>query len=330
MALVAWLVSARPALVPDDHRLCRSGALELAMMQLDFEFPDPSDLIDPVNGGAVGLDGRPAPPERLSPTGASTFRQCPLRWRFRYVERMPDPPGVDALVGTFTHRVLELLMQQVPIRRTKDEARKIARAQWPEMSGNDDYRDLQLSDADAKEFRWRAWHAIEGLWYLEEPADVEVEATEEHLSVSLGGVPFRGVVDRLEREPDGVVVSDYKSGRAPGVRYARDRLQQVLLYAAAVGEQSGEAPVRARLLYLGQKTLESSAASAEVDDAVEQLSTTWDAIVAACEADDFEPRPGPLCGYCAYRQHCPEGKAEVDRRAEERAAEERYWTRLAG
>ena len=96
-------------------------------MQFDFE---PTDVIDPVNSGAVGPDVRPAPPERLSPSGAATFDQCPRRWRFRYVERMPDPPGIDALVGTFAHRVLELLMQQVPGRRTKTRP-----AVSPEPSG---------------------------------------------------------------------------------------------------------------------------------------------------------------------------------------------------
>ncbi len=296
-------------------------------MQIEFE---PADLLDPVNGGAVGPEGRPAPPQRLSPSGASTFEQCPRRWRFRYVERLPEPSGVEALVGTLAHRVLELLMQQVPGRRTKDEARRIARAVWPETAASEDYRDLGLSEDEAREFRWRAWRAIEGLWHLEDPADVEVEATEEHVSVMLGEVPFRGVVDRLEREPDGLVVSDYKSGRAPSARFAPARLHQVLLYAAAVGELTGEPPVRARLLYLGQRIVAASAAAAETEAAVAHLSETWDAIVDACDADEFEPRPGPLCRYCAYAARCPEGQAETARRAALRAAEDEYLMRLAG
>ena len=309
------------------HRLCHSRGLELPVMQFDFE---PTDVIDPVNSGAVGPDVRPAPPERLSPSGAATFDQCPRRWRFRYVERMPDPPGIDALVGTFAHRVLELLMQQVPGRRTKDEARRIARTIWPEVSCSEDYRDLELSDDEARDFRWRGWRAIEGLWELEDPVEVDVTATEEHLSVVLNGVPFRGVVDRLEREPDGLVVSDYKSGRAPGIRYAQERLQQVLLYAAAVGEQAGEVPVRARLLYLGQKIVSTATSPAEIEGAVGQLSSTWNAIVEACDIDDFEARPGPLCNYCAYAEHCPQGQAEITRRTARRTAEDENLMRLAG
>ena len=296
-------------------------------MQLEF---DPNDMLDPGSTGAVDDDGAPAPPQRLSPSGASTFEQCPRRWRFRYVERLPEPPGVEALAGTFTHRVLELLMQKSPSVRSKDEARRIARAVWPELAGGEDYRDLELTGDEAREFRWRAWRAIEGLWHLENPAAVEVEATEEQMSVTLGDVPFRGVVDRLEREDDGLVVSDYKSGRAPAARHAPERLQQVLLYAAAVAEQTGEQPVRAQLLYLGQRIVATEVTPVEIGDAVDRLESTWNAIADACELEDFAARPGPLCGYCAYVEHCPEGQAENVRRERQRAAEEEYLLRLAG
>ena len=296
-------------------------------MQLEF---DPGDMLDPAGAGAVGEDGRPSPPERLSPSGAATFEQCPCRWRFRYVDRLPDPPGVDALVGTFAHRVLEHLMETHPIRRTQDEARRIARTLWPEMAGSEDYRDLELDDEQALEFRWQAWSAIEGLWHLEDPACVDVRATEQQVSVMLDDVPFRGVVDRVESEPDGLVISDYKSGRAPSARYAPSRLQQVLLYAAAIAALTGEQPVRAQLLYLKQRVVATAVTPVALDGAVERLKSTFHAIAEACDGDDFPARPGPLCGYCAYADRCPEGAVENRRREEARAAEEEYLVRLAG
>lgn len=296
-------------------------------MQLEF---DPGDMLDPAGVGAVGEDGRPSPPERLSPSGAATFEQCPRRWRFRYVDRLPDPPGADALVGTFAHLVLERLMQQHPIRRTTDEARRIARAAWPEIAGSEDYRDLELDDQQARAFRWQAWRAIEGLWDLEDPTGVDVRSTEQSVSVTLDGVPFRGVVDRVESEPEGLVISDYKSGRAPTPRYAPSRLQQVLLYAAAIAEETGDRPVRAQLLYLGQRIVATAVTPVELGGAVDQLKSTWDAISDACDGDEFAARPGPLCAYCAYAERCPEGEAENRRRAEEKAAEEQYLLRLAG
>jgi len=293
-------------------------------------FVDSSDTYDPNEVGATDENGSPSAPRQLSPSSAATFDQCPRRWRFRYVERLPDPPGREALVGTFAHRVLELLMQQHPGRRSKDDARRLARQAWPEMAESYEYLELGLDEDAAFDFRWAAWTAVEGLWDLEEPSDVEVISTEQHVSATLDGVPFRGVVDRVESDSDGLVISDYKSGRAPSLRYAASRLQQVLLYAAAIAEEVGEQPVRAQLLYLGQKVVSTEVDSGELDGAVGQFKVTWEAIGESCSNDDFEVRPGPLCCYCAYSQRCPEGQAEISRREELRAAEEQSLLQMAG
>ncbi len=275
---------------------------------------------EPVGAGPVPPD--PVPPPALSPSGASTFEQCPRRWRFRYVDRLPDPPGVDALAGTFAHRVLELLLQEPAPERTVDRARQLARDAWPELAGDDDFVALELDDEAVRSFKWRAWKAIEGLWDLENPATVEVRATECRVDTVVAGVPFRGVIDRLDVEPDGLVVTDYKSGRAPSPRFAASRLNQVLLYAAAVEAATGERPVRARLLYLGQKTVDTAVTGPALDEATGGLRRTWEQIGDACAADDFAPRPGALCSWCAYVDHCPEGEVAVRERRARLEAEE--------
>lgn len=281
---------------------------------------DERDRLEPV--APAREVGVPTPPPRLSPSGAGTFEQCPRRWRFRYVERLPDPPGEAALAGSFAHRVLEVLMQKPSAERTPAAAKLIARDEWPDVESDDDYQALGYDDERSRHFRWKAWQAIEGLWTLEDPTTVDVRATEQDVEAVLGGVPFRGIVDRLEDEGDGLVVTDYKSGKAPSPRYRRGRLDQVLLYAAAVKEATGEMPVRARLLYLGQRPVGIDVTQPELDGVIEKLSSTWTAINTACDTDEFEPRTGPLCGWCPYVGRCPEGTAEVAKRQARKAAEE--------
>ena len=232
----------------------------------------------------------------------------------RYVERLPDPPGEAALAGSFAHRVLELLMQRDPHERTVEVAKAIARAEWPSVEADHDFRALGFDEAGSKHFRWKAWQAIEGLWALEDPKAVEVRATEHGVEADLGGVPFRGIVDRLDDEGDGLVVTDYKSGKAPSARFRRGRLDQVLLYAAAVEQATGEMPVHARLLYLGQRPVGIKVTREEIDSVVDKLAGTWAAINTACDIDEFEPRTGPLCGWCPYVERCPEGTKEVAKR----------------
>ena len=263
----------------------------------------------------------PTPPRRLSPSGAGTFEQCPRRWRLRYVERLPDPPGEAALAGSFAHRVLELLMQRDPHERTVEIAKAIARAEWPGVEADPDFRALGFDETGSKHFRWKAWQAIEGLWALEDPKAVDVRATEHDVDADLGGVPFRGIVDRLDEEGDGLVVTDYKSGKAPSARFRRGRLDQVLLYAAAVEQATGEMPVHARLLYLGQRPVGIKVTREEIDSVVDKLAGTWAAINTACDTDEFEPRTGPLCGWCPYVDRCPEGTKEVAKRQAKKDAD---------
>jgi putative RecB family exonuclease len=256
-------------------------------------------------------------PSHLSPSSAGTYSQCARRWRFRYIERLPDPPGEAALTGTFAHRVLELLFQLPPAERTVDQARRLARDVWPQTEAHPDYEALGLDDTAARQFRWRGWRAIEGLWELEDPGSIHVEATEQQMITALGEVPFRGIVDRLDRQPDGsLAVTDYKSGRAPSPRFRSDRLAQVLLYAAAVEQATDERPRRARLLYLGQRVVDIEVTDAVLEPVVDTLHGTWASLQRACATDDFAPSPGALCAWCPYADRCAEGSAEIRRRHE--------------
>ena len=268
-------------------------------------------------------------PSRLSPSGASTFVQCPRRWKFRYIDRLADPPGEDALVGSFAHRVLELLLQRDAELRTVAEARTIARSVWQETKEQSDYQDLQLDDEQARHFRWKAWKAIEGLWQLEDPTKIDVRATEQDVQAELAGVPFRGIVDRLEQDADGMIVTDYKSGKAPGPRHSRARLDQVLLYAAAVEASTGELPRYAQLLYLGQRTVGIDVNRQEITQVTDKLAETWRDIHEACHQDSFDAKPGPLCSWCPFVALCPQGNAEVERRTEAKAAQEAAWLSMA-
>lgn len=263
----------------------------------------------------VQVDG---PPPYLSPSSASTFRSCAKRWKFRYIDRLADPAGEAALAGTFAHRVLEVLLDEPAELRTTDRARTIAREVWPETEADPDFIALELDATEQRRFRWLGWTAIEGLWRLEDPTQVSVVATEQKVDALLGDVPFRGIVDRLEREhadtSAGLVVSDYKSGRAPSRRFQQDRLDQVLLYAAAVEASNGERPKAARLLYLGQCIIQTEVTAELLEASLAALHDTWAAVNVAVATSTYEASPGPLCGWCPYAGQCTEGLAELEQR----------------
>ena len=62
--------------------------------------PSPADRVStPVDG--VDVLGA------LSPSRAGDFMTCPLMFRFRTVDRLPEAFSVDAVRGTLVHKVLE-------------------------------------------------------------------------------------------------------------------------------------------------------------------------------------------------------------------------------
>ena len=258
-------------------------------------------------------DAEQSPLRHLSPSSASTFRQCARRWKHRYLDKLPDPKGIPALVGTFVHRVLEELMVLEPRERTLDEARRLARQLWPEVADDEDFQALLLDDASQRGVRWHAWRLIETYFSMEDPTEVAVAEREQRLEVVLSGVPFVGVVDRTEHTETGLRVTDYKTGKAPRARYLDDKLSQVWLYAAAL-EAVDQRVNEVRLMYLTGSSIDRALDTEAMHAAVDQHAATWSSIATAIESDDFPTRVGPLCGWCPYAATCPEGRMEAERR----------------
>lgn len=311
-----------------DHSLAHQDH-SLASIKLK---PTPSVIADPgavVTPSPEDVEVRKGPPKHLSHSGAQMFSQCPLRWKFYYIDRLPDPPGEGAVLGTFAHLVLEHLMQLPPKERTQEKARLIAREKWPKIEADEEYVALGHTSDESRKFRWGAWRAIEGLWAVEDPEAVEVRSTEQEITVELEGVPFRGVVDRIEVESEKVKITDYKSGKAPPERFKEARLDQVILYAAAVEASFGEMPTRAQLIYLGQRVDGVEVTREQIERVTQKLGETAEAIKGACKDESFEAKPGPLCGWCAFIEKCEEGSAEVERRRLAAEAEDARLTALA-
>lgn len=259
----------------------------------------------------------------LSPSSASTFRQCPRRWKFRYIDKLPDPPGEPALRGTFVHSVLELLLQNEPAERTPETAKRIARETWDEFKSDEDLIQLGLSEAEGRQFRWDAWQNIEQYFALENPSQVNVVGTERDMKTSVGGTPFRGIIDRVDQTPQGLTVTDYKTGRVPSARYLDNALSQVWLYAAALQTTESQDISEVRLLYLspGSKKRNDVRRAFDSDkmlDSVAVHTDTWNGIHQAVECDSFGPQTGPLCSWCPYRAQCPEGRVAHQRRQNSR------------
>ena len=283
----------------------------------EADFPEagttePGDTADSANKYAL----RP-----LSPSSMALYDDCPKKWMYRYIEKLPDPPGISAVMGSFAHSVLEHLMQLPPKERTQENARERATKTFKITRLTPEFRNLELTDEEIRSFKRQAWQAITGLWDLENPEEVEVASTEQHLKVDVRGVPFRGYIDRVDESPEGLVVNDYKSGKPNSQewidqsrRHVEDKhLFQVMLYSAAITEETGAFPAKARVLYIGEQrqVSEEPVTEEKLTDVTSQLLNTWDALATDLRRRKFDPNPSPLCGWCPFVSHCEEGQMKV-------------------
>ncbi|HEX2039340.1 MAG TPA: PD-(D/E)XK nuclease family protein [Acidimicrobiales bacterium] len=247
-------------------------------------------------------------PTALSPSKVASFKDCALAFRFSAIDRLPEPPSPWAAKGTLVHRALELLFWEVPAgARTLEAGLAAFERAWGECRVDPEYTELALGDEEAEAFRADAEALVRAYFELEDPDRVRVIGTELRLEAEVGGLRLRGIIDRLELDDDGeLVVTDYKTGRAPGERHEHGRLGGVQFYAFLCEQVLGRRPARVQLLHLREPV---AIVSMPTEQSLRGLRTraaaVWSAIERACISDDFRPKPGPLCSFCAFKAYCP-------------------------
>jgi putative RecB family exonuclease len=255
-------------------------------------------------------------PTSLSPSKIASFKDCALAFRLSVIDRLPEPPSPHAAKGTLVHRALELLMwEEEPSERTEAAAlEKLARAEAEILDG-DEYGGLGLSPEDRQEFVADARGLISNYFRLEDPRRVTVIGTELRMSVDLGDLHLSGIIDRLDLDETGsLVVTDYKTGRAPSVSFEQSRLGGVHFYAFLCEEVLGQRPARVQLLHLREPIAISTVPSDQsVRGLRQQTTAVWAAVENACRREDFRPKPGRLCSFCAYHEYCPAVGGDLSR-----------------
>jgi putative RecB family exonuclease len=247
-------------------------------------------------------------PTSLTPSKVSSFKDCALAFRFSAIDRLPEPPSPHAAKGTLVHRALELLMwEEEPGHRTLEVAlAKLERATAEVLEGPE-YAELDFGEEGRDAFLADAEVLVRNYFELEDPDQVQVIGTELTLSVQVGTLLLRGIIDRLELDPDGgLVVTDYKTGRAPGQAFEQSRLGGVHFYAFLCEQVIGRRPSRVQLLHLREPVAISTNPSTQSIRGLQQRTTAiWSAIERACDREDFRPKPGRLCDFCAFQTWCP-------------------------
>lgn len=245
----------------------------------------------------------------LSPSRAADFMTCPLLFRFRAIDRIPEQPSPAAVRGTLVHAVLDRLFDLRPDERTISAAVASIRTEWDRLSAADPrLAELFPDRPDLEEWLASSADLLAGYFALEDPTRLEPAERECLLEEELdSGLRLRGFLDRIDEARDGSLrIVDYKTGRTPAADYEGRALFQLKFYALLLWRARGRVPRELRLLYLGQRELlRYEPAEAELLAFSRILDALGTAIRRAVATGEFRHRPSRLCGWCDHQARCP-------------------------
>lgn len=248
-------------------------------------------------------------PLALSPSRCGDYLQCPLLFRFRALDRLPEPKTVAQVKGTLVHAVLEEMHKLPREQRLYPAAVKQLKPTWADMCAKDkDLLEL-VPEEELYDFLVECRSLLRGYFEMENPQGFDAYATEMYVDTVLpNGVPVRGFIDRVDVAPTGQVrVVDYKTGKKPLPRYSDQAKFQMRFYALVYWRLYGRIPDQLRLMYL--KVMDSmflAPSKEELEYFERDLADLWAKIQADIEAGQFKTKTSKLCGWCPHQSLCPE------------------------
>lgn len=266
----------------------------------------------PEAGGGAG--GAAVVVGSLSPSRAGDFMTCPLLYRFRVIDRIPERPSAAAVRGTLVHAVLERLFDLPTGARTPEAALEMLAPEWDRLlEAEPELAELfdDGADGEAEHAEWlgQARRMVERYFTLEDPRRLEPAERELFVETVLdSGLKLRGYIDRVDVAPSGDVrIVDYKTGTAPRADFEARALFQMKFYALVLWRLRGRVPRLLQLMYLGNgEILRYEPDEADLRATQRKVEALWQAIRRAMETGEWRARTGRLCDWCDHKERCPE------------------------
>ncbi len=233
---------------------------------------------------------------RLSYSSISTYQNCPLAYKFRYIDRLPTKRTPYLSFGTSLHAILAYFYEASSVKPPSlDRLLEYLPQVW-ESEGYSDSSEEQTFFEQAKKVLSQFYHT--------NIIDLEIPVALEHrFAIELDCCTLTGIIDRVDKLPNGgYEVIDYKTSRKlpPKARIHTDL--QLSIYHLACQELWGSELIRLSLYYLMPNTKRSTKRSKSDIDRTKSL------IARVCkdiEDEKYEPKENPLCPWCDFQNHCP-------------------------
>ncbi len=247
-------------------------------------------------------------PTSLSPSRSADYQQCPLLYRFKTIDQLPEDPSIAAVRGTLVHSVLENLFDAPAGKRTYQLAISLFTSALEALAETKPAEAELIYGETVEKTLAPVRPLLETYFAMEDPNRLEPHARELAMSVELDeGFEIRGFIDRVDRTPSGDIrIVDYKSGKAPSALYADKAMFQMRFYGLAWWRINGEIPRMLQLMYLGNgQFLRYEPTQNDLEVTEKKILALRAAITHSADQQSFPPTPSKLCGWCSFKPICP-------------------------
>lgn len=235
-------------------------------------------------------------PIRLSYSSISTYELCPLQYRFKYLDGRPGRRTPALAFGESLHEALRSFhAQPVPVAPPLERLLGFLDEAWDQSA--------YASDEEERAYRGHAREVLTAYHRDNAPSFRVPVALEQRFRIDVDGVAVSGIIDRMDRHPDGSYeIVDYKTSRRLPPRKVVEADLQLSIYYLAAWEVWGILPQRLTLYFL------LPAQPVTVTRTPADLEATRDRVAAVAggiRAGAFDPRENRLCEWCDYQSRCP-------------------------
>lgn len=246
-------------------------------------------------------------PAYLSSSSISTWEQCPQRYKYGRIDKIPEPENESQVIGTFVHEILEQLYTLPSDQRTMGNAQQMSRHVWATSGWPERLAGIGLNDKQMREFRWKSWWCVENLWMIEDPVKiVPIGLEKEYLVELLPGINVKGFIDRVSTSEQGTKVTDYKTGKFPRPQYVAQKWFQLFLYKLMVEKTTDLQVSEVELIYLKDgKKLNKRPDKSDDTETLERVASVHVEIIEAMQTGEFPTKVSRLCDWCHYKKICP-------------------------
>lgn len=254
---------------------------------------------------------------RISYSSLKTYQTCPLQYKYKYIDKLPEKKRPELIFGKFIHKVLFLVLNHKqalpPNQKALQKAKNLLKQDWPK-------EDLGKQE---KNFRLKGELILEQFFQSFNPKAQEILSAEEKFAVPLEDHLLSGIIDRIDKLPGDILeVVDYKTGRPSSQEGVHQNQQLTFYYHAASARFPKFKEIRLSLHFL-ESDLKISSQRGKAD--ILTLKSTIDDVSGKITKKQFPPKNGPLCRFCDYNEICPVFKQKA---VLEKVEEELNWENL--